>query len=545
MAKNERILNRLRPLFQADSLRIDRGPSTVVTIFLCGLFASQLIGTLQVWFSNQALHANLKAMAAAGYFTIPTALIAPPIDSILAALGGGLFFTLTVGSGITLVVFCITCIWVLTQALSPNRLKRPPYSAPSQDTASRARSYLKLDSIFLTLLWGWLIFNLNRNGICLIESLYFLIIPIIVAVLTYRWITRLDLRELLRQIMLAVAPIILLTLIWTTQWDENLFVRVRDHLLLESKFGRVVNDFYYRYTLYPAEAFKPLSQKMLKTCYVEKLEDPRSAVTIERALRTHEYLVIADRDVADLRLHLQNSTLTLRPRSAEPVKIQHFSFINDPKSTLETVSLQADTSAFFRRLIFYGLLFGFPITLFVLLYGPISWFLGRWISSMYADLMASVLCFLTGLALFWPVWQSNTPPELLGDLTVAMTADRWQTRVAALQTIDLQKQPMPRKIQYDKSLKSKHISERYWLARMLAHSRSPQAYKDLLRLLKDPHPNVRCQAFYSLGNRQQRAAIQPITNAIRSTDHWYTQWYGYKALRRLGWVQPRSKLKLS
>ena len=66
-------------------------------------------------------------------------------------------------------------------------------------------------------------------------------------------------------------------------------------------------------------------------------------------------------------------------------------------------------------------------------------------------------------------------------------------------------------------------------------------YNDLLSLLNDPQHNVVCMAFYGLGRRGEERAIQKIIGRIQSSDHWYEQWYGYKALKQLGWRQQGTK----
>jgi HEAT repeat protein len=90
-------------------------------------------------------------------------------------------------------------------------------------------------------------------------------------------------------------------------------------------------------------------------------------------------------------------------------------------------------------------------------------------------------------------------------------------------------------------LTSNRVVERYWLARNLAHSRNASAYRDLLTLIKDPHPNVVCQAYYALGRQGKRTAIDPIKTQMTRSDHWYTQFYGYRAIRKLGWNQTQSR----
>jgi HEAT repeat protein len=59
----------------------------------------------------------------------------------------------------------------------------------------------------------------------------------------------------------------------------------------------------------------------------------------------------------------------------------------------------------------------------------------------------------------------------------------------------------------------------------------------LLTLLDDPHPNIVSMAFYSLGQRGNRQAVPKIMKKIETSDHWYNQWYAYRALKSLGWRQ--------
>jgi len=48
-------------------------------------------------------------------------------------------------------------------------------------------------------------------------------------------------------------------------------------------------------------------------------------------------------------------------------------------------------------------------------------------------------------------------------------------------------------------------------------------------------------AFQALGQRGDSRAVKEILKRIESSDHWYTQWYAYKALKALGWKQARLK----
>ena len=138
-----------------------------------------------------------------------------------------------------------------------------------------------------------------------------------------------------------------------------------------------------------------------------------------------------------------------------------------------------------------------------------------------------------------PVWNSKINPEQLNDLNAALISKHFQIRTAALRKIYDQKLEIAKLYNYKESIKSRHISERYWLARALSVSKDSRTYKDLFILLNDFQPIVQCQALYALGNRHRSSAVTPIYNLLKTSDHWYIQWYGYRALRRLGWVQSK------
>jgi HEAT repeat protein len=88
-------------------------------------------------------------------------------------------------------------------------------------------------------------------------------------------------------------------------------------------------------------------------------------------------------------------------------------------------------------------------------------------------------------------------------------------------------------------MESPSVLERYWFARALSASRSPESFSNLVRLADDPHPNVRCQAFFALGASENPAAIPAITGRMQVSQDWYVQFYGYMALKRLGWNQQK------
>jgi HEAT repeat protein len=125
------------------------------------------------------------------------------------------------------------------------------------------------------------------------------------------------------------------------------------------------------------------------------------------------------------------------------------------------------------------------------------------------------------------------------ELSQALESENWQTRVAALKTIQQEKLEVADYSAYPRLLKSRVPQERYWLVKTLAFSRRSGTYNDLLTFLNDKNTNVRCMAFYSLGLRQNPSAIKPILERIKISDNWYSQMYAYNALRSLGWKQTK------
>ena len=77
---------------------------------LLGLLVAQVIAAIQVYLSNLDLYRNLSLIKAAGYLTIPNQGTMPGLQDFAPAFLGGLFFTLSVGAGLTLL--SIGAAWI-------------------------------------------------------------------------------------------------------------------------------------------------------------------------------------------------------------------------------------------------------------------------------------------------------------------------------------------------------------------------------------------------------------------------------------------------
>jgi HEAT repeat protein len=96
---------------------------------------------------------------------------------------------------------------------------------------------------------------------------------------------------------------------------------------------------------------------------------------------------------------------------------------------------------------------------------------------------------------------------------------------------------------YDvKQLDKAGVAERYWFANA-SSLRAKETFDVLVRQLGDPQANVVCQAIYALGKSNERKALNYIMDVVRKSDHWYIQWYAYRALVNLGWRQAYKEIK--
>ena len=68
---------------------------------LIGLALAQILATVQVYLSNTALYDSLMAIKAAGYLTIPNSHVIGQLRKAAPAFWGGLFFTFSIGAGIS------------------------------------------------------------------------------------------------------------------------------------------------------------------------------------------------------------------------------------------------------------------------------------------------------------------------------------------------------------------------------------------------------------------------------------------------------------
>ena len=481
---------------------------------LIGLILAQILATIHVYTSNRVLYDNLVTIKDAGYLTVPNALIMGRLQQVAPAFLGGLFFTFSIATGISLFSIALAWIW--------NRLfYRKPF-------------FLYL----LLLLWLGSLTALNFDGFKLFVTLYFLVIPPVVFVTASKMMSYLNEQNRRPVEIFHLIPIAVLALFLAWQIDSRMFTDFRDIYLLSNSVGSRINKFYYTYTLYPAEAFKSLNQKMLKTAIIESKKNIATRM-LENILLNDDYIPLKPDNDADLRIVAIEDDFIFKNHDSPVLRISSKTFFSDPHKAIIEFEQKSDRWNLFRTITFFSLLTGFPLAVYVIIQAVLSTLVGFFINLRTSSVLASALCFVLCLIFLFSFQLNRSRAVSEKNLTEALNSGRWQDRVAALKLIDENGLEIKQFSAYPTLLKSESIAARYWFVRTLANSRKPETYGDLLRFLNDSHPNVSSMALYALGKRGNKQAIGRIMQVIETSDDWYQQWYAYRALRALGWKQKK------
>jgi hypothetical protein len=444
--------------------------SWIAKALFLGLLTTQILSTLHVYLSNADLYQTITTISEAGYLSIPNQRVTHTLKEFAPAFFGGIFFTLSIGAGLSL--FSVGFAWFYDRI------------------SGRSKTIL----IPIIIFWIVLCLAANSQGFCLVVLSYFLIVPPVVFIAALKWMPEQRKKGLWLNRLLHILPVAVLMMLWTAHANQSPFQDIRDYLLLSNRVGEKINNFYYRYTMYPAEVFKSLEQKTLKPCRVAPITDKAFARRVDNTLIRYDYL---------------------------------------PVNADAPVEIEIDEAA--KNLVFKYK--GDMVVLYVMVFALVRFVLSFLVGATPSSVAAATICFSIGLALLLPLSCAKTRMVDPSNLSEALNSESRQHRVAALKTIVRQRLEIGDLQACRRMSSSPHISERLWLARAFGLSRHPETYQLLLALLDDPCPNVVCKAFYALGQRGDRRAEKEIMKRIERSDHWHSQLYAYKALRQLGWRQ--------
>ncbi|MBS3732034.1 MAG: hypothetical protein KGY42_03920, partial [Desulfobacterales bacterium] len=313
------------------------------SMLLFGLALSQILFSALVFVSNHRLHDELAVMKAAGYLVVPNGIVMPSLLQFMPAFCGALFFTLTTGAGLTLAAFFAA--WVLKRLLPGSRV----YTA------------------VLVAAWLALLIAGNLQGWNLPASIVFLLVPPAVFAAARTWMPPAQTGHghvrAAHIIVVAIAAVA-----WIPCLQQNIFISIRDYILLSNPAGKQVNAFYYSYTLYPANMIQPLANKLIKPCRIENAASPARYRQIAGRLIAFDYLPVAGDAPCGITIRSENNRLQFAADESVLLETGLQNFLSDPGQKLKTVSIRADTYRFFRQASLYGLIAAFPLGLYILVH---------------------------------------------------------------------------------------------------------------------------------------------------------------------------------
>ncbi len=210
------------------NLRIRNNLKFLFLIF-SGLLFSQIISFFEILNSNKELFLKSKALLNETYFFFtPSHGVSDSLLKYSTAFFGSISITFTSGIFLTFSGLLAALIYI----------------------KSIKKNFLLSLLIFLYLI---LIFFLK-------SLFFFAAVPALIFFLTIK------LKPELKTDLNFIFTVILIFASGFLYKGEAIFSDIRDKVLLNNKAGIIINNFYYNYTMYPAELIKPLNAKKLKLC---------------------------------------------------------------------------------------------------------------------------------------------------------------------------------------------------------------------------------------------------------------------------------------
>jgi hypothetical protein len=515
-----------------------------VRVLALGLAVSQAVATALVYLSNRALAEKIAAVRAAGYGPLPGVNIDPSLTGFEAAFAGGSFFTLSTGAGVTMLTFGAV---LLVSSLAPlyrtwkTRALKPGWWIP----ALLAFMPAAVAAAILIIAWPALLIWANRHGFCPGMTAFLVFVPPPVIWAATKWSPRkIGYGRLPWRMPVHFTLIAILLALWAWQVNKDVFINFRDNLLLTSGPGARVVDFYYRYTLYPAEVFKRLSDKQIKTCVLEGFEDPAESGRLEAVLRAHDYFVVPAGAVKpDLELVRRGDVLAFARGGKPLINVDRKRFMALAGDMLDGFSEKVDHQFVFRRFTLVSLAGVAPLALYLAVYGLFCLLPGLLVNIRVSSFLAPLLCFV-----FWAgvILYLGPPPPTRIDADRAAAAIRdgsRKERIAALRYIEGEKLDVGRFEGYQRLLDTTDPAQLYWLVRTLGGSRDPAAGIALFRFLNSDSAYIVCKAMASIarqaekqGDLARRRTRNMLVRKMETADNWYIQFSAYKAARSLGWM---------
>jgi hypothetical protein len=533
----------------------------VLLAILIGIVGGLFLGTSLVAVSNGQLLAEQEMIARLGYIAVPGKSLFPEMRACSTSLAGGLFFALSIGCGYG--CLCGFVLWI------------------SSFYQKRGYQYVRLALLGLlaaTPVTGLLLGKGNTDPAAF---LFFLLIPLLLWSVAFRLLPpqSFRLRESFGYSILLViftlflgAVLLNTSLINPKSYDPD-FIGIRDRLLLPTKIGQKINEFYYRYTLYPARMIKPLHNRLQNVAALDSRNFPRNQLSnIQAVLKRYDWfpvvtgsqntlsaettLTMTDAAPQEVLFYWQRGWPKEIRNRGEPVyRVGYQEFIGDPYRHLKNYSERIYSFELLRMSCGLSLFLIVPLALVLVLFwcllALIRLFLRlsrvspNW--TREAVVLSVVMLFGFGLSIshgqgflrkrgpvisdkpgpWWEIVRGDAPGDRLSALhrlNDVLTPDSGPDFQEQIISLTRDSDPVFRRFGAE------------FLGR-LAFLDGDEILPVLISLLKDSNLNVAYTAAGSLGRFRNRQAREILLEILKSDREWYLKMKVYSALKSGGWHQ--------
>jgi hypothetical protein len=310
--------------------------------------------------------------------------------------------------------------------------------------------------------------------------------------------------------------------------DRSIFHRIRDYALLPHPAGLFLNNFYYTYSPYAANAIAPSIEKQFKICWMAP-DIPDRKHLIDIAAK-YGWLAMRNKEQAAFTIEIsKDHQFILKNKGKSFITVKSDNFLKDPDHFLKSYFQKSDYARYIRIMCLAGLVAGLPVCLFLLLFSAFVFFTKKFIPNTWAIFASCTVIYIliAGCLLFlYPLSEPGT--EVSKEM---LNSENSRSRIEALRK--LYRNDRSLEIHYNTQLGSTSIPERYWIAKNLSKANSPQSLQMLKKMLKDESVIVTTAAIKSLDTKCcDPDTIGILDELITNSPHWYVQIAAYNAVRK-------------
>ncbi|MGA1876102.1 MAG: HEAT repeat domain-containing protein [bacterium] len=544
----------------------------VLLATLTGILGGLFLGTWLVAESNGQLLAEQEIIARLGYIAVPGKSLFPEMRACSTCLAGGLFFALSLGCGYG--CLCGFVLWI------------------SSFYQKRGYQYVRLGLLILLAAAPVADLLLGKGGPDPAVLLFFLLVPLVLWCAAFRLLPpqSFHLRELcgygILLVMFALflgAVLLNTSLIDPESYDPD-FIEIRDRLLLPTKIGQKINEFYYRYTLYPARMIKPLHSRLQNVAALDSRNFPGNQLSnIQAVLRRCDWFPVvtdprntlpaettltSDTASEEVLFYWQRGWPKRKGKRGEPVyRVSYQDFIRDPYRHLKNYSERIYSFELLRMSCGLSLFLVVPLALVLALFWCLLVLIRLFFrlsrispnGTREAVVFSAVMLFGFGLSIWhgqgspgqgflwkrapvlsdkpgpwWEIVRGNAPGDrllALHRLNDILPPDSGPDFHEEIIFLTRDRDPVFRRFGAE------------FLGK-LAFRNADEIIPVLISLLKDPNLNVAYTAAGSLGRFRNRQARDVLLEILKSDRAWYLKMKVYSALKSGGWHQQAASLSL-